>query len=126
MALVKRIGHWCRCEEGETSECTANALPLSEVEGESGGPNKPNSVLKDELLKEIRRDSRFQNLPVIVCSSRSSEKHQRRAREAGANGYLTKPFTQETLAATLRECRELPDPATGPAPLPGPEEPSET
>lgn len=57
-----------------------------------------------ELLQEIRADPRLCQLPVVVCSSRSSEKHRRRAREAGANGYLTKPFTQEALAAVLREC----------------------
>ena len=56
-----------------------------------------------ELLNEIRSDPRLAELPVIVCSSRSSEKHRRRAQEAGANGYLTKPFTQATLAAALRE-----------------------
>jgi chemosensory pili system protein ChpA (sensor histidine kinase/response regulator) len=56
-----------------------------------------------ELINEIRSDPRLRNLPVIVCSSRSSEKHRRRAQEAGANGYLTKPFTQDTLAAALRE-----------------------
>ncbi len=44
------------------------------------------------------------DLPVVVCRSRSSEKHRRRAREAGANGYLTKPFTQEALASVLRDC----------------------
>jgi chemosensory pili system protein ChpA (sensor histidine kinase/response regulator) len=57
-----------------------------------------------ELLQEIRADPALRSLPVIVCSSRSSEKHRRRAREAGANGYLTKPFTQEALADALREC----------------------
>lgn len=57
-----------------------------------------------ELLHEIRADPRLCNLPVVVCSSRSSEKHRRRAREAGANGYLTKPFTQEALASVLRDC----------------------
>jgi len=56
-----------------------------------------------ELLHEIRTDPRLRDLPVIVCSSRSSEKHRRRAHEAGASGYLTKPFTQETLADALRE-----------------------
>jgi chemosensory pili system protein ChpA (sensor histidine kinase/response regulator) len=56
-----------------------------------------------ELLGEIRSDPRLAPLPVIVCSSRSSEKHRRRALEAGANGYLTKPFTQASLAAALRE-----------------------
>jgi chemosensory pili system protein ChpA (sensor histidine kinase/response regulator) len=64
-----------------------------------------------DLLREIRNDPRLHALPVIVCSSRSSEKHRRRAREAGANGYLTKPFTREALAAALREVLEAP-PAT--------------
>lgn len=57
-----------------------------------------------ELLQEVRADPRLADLPVVVCSSRSSEKHRRRAREAGANGYLTKPFTQEALATVLRDC----------------------
>jgi CheY-like chemotaxis protein len=57
-----------------------------------------------ELLQEIRADPRLCDLPVVVCSSRSSEKHRRRAREAGATGYLTKPFTQEALATVLLEC----------------------
>jgi chemosensory pili system protein ChpA (sensor histidine kinase/response regulator) len=56
-----------------------------------------------ELLSEIRSDPSLSALPVIVCSSRSSEKHRRRAQEAGANGYLTKPFTQASLAAALRD-----------------------
>ncbi len=57
-----------------------------------------------ELLHEIRHDPDLRHLPVVVCSSRSSEKHRRRAREAGADGYLTKPFTQEALDRVLREC----------------------
>ena len=56
-----------------------------------------------ELLGEIRSDPHLASLPVIVCSSRSSDKHRRRALEAGANGYLTKPFTQASLAAALRD-----------------------
>ena len=56
-----------------------------------------------DLLREIRNDAKLKDLPVVVCSSRSSEKHRRRAQEAGANGYLTKPFTQASLAAVLRD-----------------------
>lgn len=62
-----------------------------------------------ELLHEIRHDPALCNLPVIVCSSRSGEKHRRRAREAGANGYLTKPFSQEALAQALRDCFASPE-----------------
>jgi chemotaxis protein histidine kinase CheA/ActR/RegA family two-component response regulator len=54
-----------------------------------------------ELIAEIRRRPDYQSLPVIVCSSRSSEKHRRRAREAGAQGYITKPFTKEQLLSEI-------------------------
>lgn len=74
-----------------------------------------------ELLQEIRADPRLCDLPVVVCSSRSSDKHRRLAREAGASGYLTKPFTQEALAAVLRECLE---PTEAPGEAAPPEEPA--
>ncbi|GIW45462.1 MAG: hypothetical protein KatS3mg077_2744 [Candidatus Binatia bacterium] len=50
-----------------------------------------------ELIAEIRRQPQWRHLPIIVCSSRSSDKHRGRAREVGAQGYLTKPFTKEQL-----------------------------
>jgi chemosensory pili system protein ChpA (sensor histidine kinase/response regulator) len=66
-----------------------------------------------ELIAEIRRHPRLRHLPVIVCSSRSSEKHRRRAAEAGAQGYITKPFTKELL---LAEIEKLAQPSSGPEP----------
>ena len=55
-----------------------------------------------ELIAEVRRQPALRHLPVVVCSSRSSEKHRARAREVGAQGYLTKPFTKEQLVAELQ------------------------
>ncbi|MGD0948507.1 MAG: response regulator [Candidatus Binatia bacterium] len=55
-----------------------------------------------ELIAEIRRHPQYRHLPVIVCTSRSSEKHRRRARELGAQGYITKPFTKEQLLADIQ------------------------
>ncbi|HVO24720.1 MAG TPA: response regulator [Candidatus Margulisiibacteriota bacterium] len=55
-----------------------------------------------ELVAAIRRHPRYQHLPVIVCSSRSGEKYRERAREMGAQGYLTKPFTKEQLLAEIQ------------------------
>ena len=54
-----------------------------------------------ELIEAIRRRPRWSRLPVIVCTSRSSDKHRRHARELGATGYVTKPFTPEDLAAEV-------------------------
>jgi chemosensory pili system protein ChpA (sensor histidine kinase/response regulator) len=55
-----------------------------------------------ELLHAVRNDPQLARIPVIICSSRGSEKHRQLARQAGANGYLTKPFTQEAVVAALQ------------------------
>ena len=55
-----------------------------------------------ELISEIRRHPQYRHIPVIVCTSRSSEKHRRRAQEVGAQGYITKPFTKEQLLADIQ------------------------
>jgi len=59
-----------------------------------------------ELIAEIRRHPQYRHLPVIVCSSRSSEKHRRRAHELGAQGYITKPFTKDQLLADIQRLTE--------------------
>ena len=67
-----------------------------------------------ELINAIRRHPRYHHLPVIVCSSRSSDKHRERAHEMGAQGYLTKPFTREQL---LAEIQRLSATTTDPMPV---------
>ncbi len=60
-----------------------------------------------ELMAEMQRHPRWQLVPTIVCTSRSSEKHRQRARDLGATGYLTKPFTQEELLAAVANADAL-------------------
>ncbi|MDG1959831.1 MAG: response regulator [Candidatus Binatia bacterium] len=54
-----------------------------------------------ELLHAVRNDPQLKEIPVIICSSRGSEKHRQLAQQSGASGYLTKPFTQEAVIAAL-------------------------
>ncbi len=56
-----------------------------------------------DLLRELRFLPSFRELPVVVVSSRSGAKHQAQARELGANQYLTKPFTDAQLRASIQE-----------------------
>jgi len=44
------------------------------------------------LLKMIRSQAIFQDLPVIILTSRDNDLHREKAKELGANGYFTKPF----------------------------------
>jgi chemosensory pili system protein ChpA (sensor histidine kinase/response regulator) len=56
-----------------------------------------------ELIRELRFIKAYQDLPIVVVTSRSGQKHQEQARGLGANEYLTKPFTQQTLAAAIEK-----------------------
>lgn len=52
-----------------------------------------------ELLREVRRDS---VTPVIVLSARTEDDDKVRALDAGANDYVTKPFSTAELLARIR------------------------
>ncbi len=50
-----------------------------------------------ELLKTIRENENFKELPVIILSSLSDEKDIERGLKLGANSYLVKPFDQKRI-----------------------------
>jgi two-component system chemotaxis response regulator CheY len=50
-----------------------------------------------DLLEGIRDDPSLSGLPVIVVSAESHIETIRAAKNAGANGYVVKPFSGETL-----------------------------
>ena len=50
-----------------------------------------------EFLRYLRRDPRFDKLPIVISSAHSQPHEIRMALDAGANAYLAKPFTQEEL-----------------------------
>jgi CheY-like chemotaxis protein len=54
-----------------------------------------------ELIETMRRHPRWGRIPIVVCTSRSSEKHRAKARALGASGYVTKPFTREELVGEV-------------------------
>jgi chemosensory pili system protein ChpA (sensor histidine kinase/response regulator) len=58
-----------------------------------------------ELIRELRYLPAYKLLPVVVVSSRSSQKHQDQARSLGATDYITKPFTSDSLTRALQHGR---------------------
>lgn len=58
-----------------------------------------------ELITKIRS---WSNVPIIVISARSEDEDKISALDAGADDYLTKPFSVEELLARIRStCRRL-------------------
>ncbi|HIL82099.1 MAG TPA: response regulator, partial [Pseudomonadales bacterium] len=56
-----------------------------------------------EVLRSVRRDENLKDLPVIMITSRTGEKHKQQAMELGVNQYLGKPFQEAKLLATIEE-----------------------
>ena len=54
-----------------------------------------------DVLSIIRSHQEFSALKIIMVTSRSSEKHKRRANELGANAYLIKPCAHNDLLETI-------------------------
>lgn len=59
-----------------------------------------------EFLKYRQHDPSLAVIPVVILTSRSGEKHRLIASELGATGYITKPFLEHKLLATLSEVME--------------------
>ena len=53
-------------------------------------------------MEVIRRIRSWSNMPIIVISARSEDEDKIEALDAGADDYLTKPFSVEELLARLR------------------------
>jgi signal transduction histidine kinase/ActR/RegA family two-component response regulator len=51
--------------------------------------------------REIRRDPRFDALPIVAMTANALEQDRRACRAAGMNAYVTKPFDPEEFLATV-------------------------
>jgi chemosensory pili system protein ChpA (sensor histidine kinase/response regulator) len=60
-----------------------------------------------ELAKRLRQDSKTKELPIIMITSRTAEKHRNYALEMGVNEYLGKPFQEEELMGHLHRFAPL-------------------
>lgn len=54
-----------------------------------------------ELLKTIRSDEQLSHLPVLMVTAEAKRDNIIAAAQAGANGYVVKPFTAATLEEKL-------------------------
>lgn len=53
------------------------------------------------FIRQLRADTRYQSLPVLLVSGAIDKQEIRRAQDAGANGHLAKPFTPEVISQRL-------------------------
>jgi two-component system chemotaxis response regulator CheY len=56
-----------------------------------------------ELLRTIRADAALKHLPVLMVTAEAKRENIIEAAQAGASGYVVKPFTAATLDEKLKK-----------------------
>ncbi|MFN3739877.1 MAG: response regulator [Thermodesulfovibrionales bacterium] len=56
-----------------------------------------------ELIHRLKTLQRWRDIPVIVLTSRSAEKHKVKALQSGVKDYLVKPFEERAMLEVLRK-----------------------
>lgn len=54
------------------------------------------------LIEAVRKDSRYRKVPILVLTTESNSAKKMRAKEAGATGWIVKPFEPTKLIAAIR------------------------
>lgn len=84
--------------------------------------HRPDLVLTDlempkmnglELAAHLRASDRTRDLPIVMVTSRSTEKHKAQAMSTGINSYITKPYTNDDLVMELHQLLQPPAEAAG-------------
>jgi chemosensory pili system protein ChpA (sensor histidine kinase/response regulator) len=56
-----------------------------------------------ELLSTLKNQASYRAIPVVMMTSRSGEKHRKKALGLGASAYVVKPYQDEALLTTIRQ-----------------------
>jgi two-component system phosphate regulon response regulator PhoB len=72
-----------------------------------------------DVCRELRAGDRTRDIPIIVVTARTEKVDEARGYAAGADDYVTKPFSNKTLLARVRTLlpRGEDQPATSPSTL---------
>ena len=75
------------------------------------GSERPNVIITDinmprldgfGFIEQVRTDSRFLGIPILVLTTESSAEKKSLARRAGATGWIVKPFDSMKLVDVVR------------------------
>jgi len=102
--LLKELG-FTNVDEAEDGVVALQKLKAGSFEFVVSDWNMPN-MTGIELLRAIRADATLKHLPVIMVTAEAKKENIIEAAQAGANGYVVKPFTSATLEEKLNKIFE--------------------
>ncbi len=98
-AVARILGHNVQTvSDGESCIATARTV-------------KPALILLDVVMpnmdgfntcRKIKKDPELAHTPIIMVTTKSQDSDKFWAERQGANGYVTKPFTPDSLAAAIK------------------------
>jgi two-component system, chemotaxis family, chemotaxis protein CheY len=102
--LLKELGY-SNVDEAEDGQAGLARLRSGTYEFVISDWNMPN-LDGLAMLKEIRADAHLAHLPVLMVTAESKKENIIAAAQAGASGYVVKPFTAATLDEKLNKILE--------------------
>lgn len=102
--LLKELGY-TNVDEAEDGAVALNKLRGGGFEFVVSDWNMPN-MTGIELLRAIRADAALKHLPVLMVTAEAKKENIVEAAQAGASGYVVKPFTAATLEEKLNKIFE--------------------
>ena len=99
--LLKELG-FSNVDEAEDGVAALSKLRSTHFDFVVSDWNMPNMTGID-LLKEIRGDASLKHLPVLMVTAEAKKENIVSAAQAGASGYIVKPFTAATLEEKLNK-----------------------
>lgn len=99
--LLKEIGYQ-NADEAEDGQVALGMLRSGGFHFVVSDVNMPNMNGFD-LLRQIRADGALKALPVLLVTAEAKKEDIITAAQAGASGYIVKPFTKATLEEKLNK-----------------------
>ena len=102
--LLKEIGY-TNADEAEDGQAALAKLKNGNFEFVVSDINMPN-MNGFELLTQIKSDAALKHLPVLMVTAEAKKEDIVTAAQAGASGYIVKPFTKATLEEKVNKIIE--------------------
>lgn len=102
--LLKEL-EFTNADEAEDGVVALNKLHGGQFDFVVSDWNMPN-MTGIELLKAIRADATLKHLPVLMVTAEAKKENIIEAAQAGASGYVVKPFTAAVLEEKLNKIFE--------------------
>lgn len=102
--LLKELG-FTNVDEAEDGVIALQKLKSGDFDFVVSDWNMPN-MTGIELLRAIRADAALKHLPLLMITAEAKKENIIEAAQAGASGYIVKPFTAGTLGEKLTKIFE--------------------